>query len=249
MRNIKLTLEYDGTHFFGFQKQKRHRTVQSELESGLKKLFQKNIRIVASGRTDSGVHAAAQTINFHVRSKIPLYRIQRGLNRYFPEDLAVVHIEEVSSRFHSRYSARWKVYEYRVLNTESRSPLDRFHAYHFPYRLGLAKMKRAARLLCGKHDFRVYESSGGRRKSAVRTIRQFTIRKQGKAVCFTVEADGFLYKMVRSMVGTLLEVGRGWLILSDFKRILTSKDRYLVGATVPPQGLTLKKVTYGSVRD
>lgn len=244
MRNIKLILEYDGTHFFGFQIQKSRRTVQSELESALKKLFQKKIKVIASGRTDSGVHAEGQVVNFHISSHLPLPKIQQGLNHYLPVDLAVVGIWEVASKFHSQYSAKWKTYEYRILNSKARSPLERFRAVQVPYSLDLTQMKQAARLLRGKHNFRAFESSGGRRKSAVRTIRKFQIQKQGKLISFTVEGNGFLYKMVRSMVGTLLEVGRGRLSLSGFKQILASQVRHLVGPTVPSRGLILKQVKH-----
>ena len=244
MRNIKLTLEYDGTHFFGFQIQKRHRTVQSELEDALKKLFQKKIKVIGSGRTDSGVHAEAQVVHFRTSSRIPISKIQLGLNYFLPEDLAVSEITEVPASFHSQFSAKWKTYEYRVLNSKSRSPLERFRSFQIPHPLNLTRMKRAARLLLGRHDFRAFESSGSRRRSAVRTIRKFQIQRKGRIILFTVEANGFLYKMVRSMVGTLLEVGENKLSLTDFKKILTAKNRILVGSTAPPQGLTLKRVTY-----
>ncbi len=244
MKNIRLILEYDGTHFFGSQKQKKHRTVQGELESALQKLFQKKIKIIASGRTDSGVHAETQVVNFRTNSKIPLFKIGQALNYYLPPDLAVIDAKEVPNSFHSQFSAKWKQYEYRVLNSKVRSPLGRFYTFHFPHPLNLAKMKRAARMLFGTHDFRAFESSGGRRKSAVRTIQKFQIQKRGDIIYFTVEANGFLYKMVRSMVGTLLEVGRSRLSFSDFKKILSLKNRDLVGFTVPPHGLTLKQVIH-----
>jgi len=244
VRNIKLTLEYDGTHFFGFQTQKKSRTVQSELESALKKLFQKKIKVAASSRTDSGVHAEGQVVNFHAQSKLELSKIQLALNHYLPEDLAVTEIKEVPSSFHSQYSAKWKTYEYQVFNSRHRSPLKRFCSFYFPYSLNLRKIKQGARFLSGKHDFRVFESSGGRRKSAVRTIRKFEVRREGNVVYFTVEANGFLYKMVRSMVGTILQLGSGKLELANFKEILKLKKRNFVGPTAPPQGLTLKSVTY-----
>ncbi len=244
MRNIKLTLEYDGTHFFGFQTQKKYRTVQNELEAALKKLFHQKIKVIASGRTDSGVHAEGQVVNFYIHPKLELPKIQFGLNHYLPEDLAVTEIEEVPSSFHSQYSAKWKAYEYRVFNSKHRSPLERFHSFRFPYPLDFRKMKQGVQILRGKHDFRVFEASGGRRKSAIRIIRKFEVRKEGKIICFTVEANGFLYKMVRSMVGTLLQLGSGKLKLANFKKILEHGKRDFVGPTAPPQGLTLKSVTH-----
>lgn len=244
MRNIKLTLEYDGSHFSGFQKQKGRRTVQTELESALRKLFRKKIRIAASGRTDSGVHAEAQAVNFKVDSEIPLVKIGQALNSCLPEDIAVTEIGEAPASFHSQFNAKWKVYEYRVLNRKSRSPLERFRSFHVPYPLDLRKMRRAARFVIGTHDFRVFESSGGRRRCAVRTIRRLTIKKRAALIHFTVESNGFLYRMVRSLVGTLLQVGLGRLTVSDFRLVLASKDRHLVGPTAPAQGLTLKGVMY-----
>lgn len=244
MRNIKLKLEYDGTEFFGFQRQKNRRTVQEEFETALKKLFHQKINLIASGRTDSGTHAEGQIANFHVNSGLDLSKIQLGLNHYLPRDIAVVEIREAPKSFHAQHSAKRKVYEYRIFNSPVRSPLARSRSFFFPYPLNLLRMKRAARLLCGKHDFRTFEASGGRRKSAVRTIRRFEVKKEGKIICFTVEANGFLYKMVRSMVGTLLQVGSGKVSLAHFKEILAKKDRNLVGPTAPSQGLTLKQVTY-----
>ena len=244
MRNIKLTLEYDGKDFFGFQKQKRTRTVQSELEAAFQKLFREKIKLAAAGRTDSGVHAEAQVVSFKTRSKLPVSKIKLGLNYYLPKDLAVTEAKEVSLKFHAQFSARWKTYEYRVWNSSARSPLNRFCTFHVPYALNCSKMKQAAKLLLGKHDFRVFESSRGRRKNAVRTIRKLLIQKKGYGVYFTIESDGFLYKMVRSMAGTLLEVGSGRLSIARFKEILTSPNKELMGAVVPPQGLVLKEVRY-----
>ena len=244
MSNIKVTLEYDGTRFSGFQKQKNHRTVQGEFERALAKLFQNKVRLVASGRTDSGVHAEAQVVNFRIHSKIPPPKIQLALNHYLPEDLAVTAVEKVRSDFHSRYSPRAKVYEYQVFHSKSRSPLNRFRTYHVPYPLNLAKMRLGARLLSGRHNFRAFESSGGRRLNSIRTIQRFQIQKKGKIVSFTIRSNGFLYKMARSVVGTLLEVGSGRLKLSGLKQILATKDRSLVGPTVPARGLTLKRVMY-----
>jgi tRNA pseudouridine38-40 synthase len=244
VRNIALTLEYDGAEFYGLQVQKNKRTVQSELESALRKLFGEKIRAVASGRTDSGVHAEAQVAHFKTKSKIPLEKIVRGLNHYLPEDLAVTAIKAVPISFHAQRSAKWKTYEYRIFNSRARSPLKRKHTFFVPYVFNLSKMKRAAKLLSGKHDFRAFETSGSRRKSAVRTIRKFDIKKVGNDITITVEANGFLYNMVRSLVGTLLEVARGRMEFSDLKRVLASKNRSQAGPTAPAHGLILRKVSY-----
>ena len=244
MRNVALTLEYDGAHFYGFQVQKNRRTVQSELELALKKLFGKKIRIATSGRTDSGVHAEAQVVHFKTESKLALDKILKGLNHYLPEDLAVTEIQKVPSSFHAQYSAKRKTYEYRIFNSSVRSPLKRTRTFFVPYWLNFSRMKQAARLLRGKHDFRAFEASGSRRKSAVRTIRKLDIKKTGNDIMITVEANGFLYNMVRSLVGTLIEIGRGRMPLSDLKAVLVSKNRSQIGPTSPAHGLTLKRVSY-----
>jgi len=244
VRTIKLVLEYQGAHFSGYQTQKNHRTVQGELEAALQKLFRKKIKSYASGRTDSGVHAEGQVVHVQTPSQFPLEKIQFGLNHFLPKDVSVIDLSEVSSSFHAQYSAKWKLYEYRVLHSRHRSPLEHDRACQFPYPLNLAKMKQGAHLLEGRHDFRAFESSGGRRKSAVRTIRRFEIKKKGKMISFLVEADGFLYKMVRSLVGTLLQLGSGKIELPVLKKILSSKDRSLIGPTAPAHGLTLKQVRY-----
>ncbi len=243
VRKIKLTLEYDGTHFFGYQTQKNKRTVQGELEKALRRLFQKKIISYGSGRTDSGVHAEGQIVHFETSAKFPLAKIQHGLNHYLPRDISVVQIAKAAHSFHAQYSAKWKLYEYRVLSSQHRSPLE-MRAAQFPHPLSLPKMKKGARLLVGRHDFRAFESSGGRRKSAVRTIRRFEVQKKGKIISFQIEANGFLYKMVRSMIGTLLEIGSGKKKLAALKKILITKDRNLIGPTAPAHGLTLKQVSY-----
>jgi len=244
VRNVALTLEYDGAHFYGFQVQKNRRTVQSELELALKKLFGKKIRIATSGRTDSGVHAEAQVVHFKTESKLALDKILKGLNHYLPEDLAVTEIQKVPSSFHAQYSAKRKTYEYRIFNSSVRSPLKRTRTFFVPYWLNFSRMKQAARLLRGKHDFRAFEASGSRRKSAVRTIRKLDIKKTGNDIMITVEANGFLYNMVRSLVGTLIEIGRGRMTLSGLKAVLVSKNRSQIGPTAPAHGLTLKRVSY-----
>ncbi|OGW77172.1 MAG: tRNA pseudouridine(38-40) synthase TruA [Omnitrophica bacterium RIFCSPHIGHO2_02_FULL_49_9] len=244
MRTFRLTLEYDGTCLNGFQCQPNCRTVQGELQRALGHVFQRKIKAVGSGRTDSGAHAEGQTVHIKLNTKIPPDNIKRALNHYLPQDISVVDVQVAPPKFHAQFSARWKTYQYRVLNADVRSPLARFRAYFVPYPLKVAAMKHAARSFVGRHDFRAFESSGGRRKNAVRTIRKLTLHKQGSMMTFTVEANGFLYKMVRSLVGTLLEVGRGRLSIQKVSRGLRLKNRKLMGPTAPAHGLTLLGVTY-----
>ena len=256
MRNIKLVLEYDGSRFFGFQRQKDKPTIQSELEKALTGLFNRPMKIAAAaGRTDSGVHAKAQIVNFKTDSLLPLGRIQKGLNALLPQAVAVKKVEEMPLDFHARYSARWKTYEYLVFNSEVRAPLLDGHVYRFPYLVDLVKIKKAARQLVGRHDFRAFQTSGSSVKDSVRFVRRFTIshvpspfllpkgeRVRGDLIQFSIEADGFLYHMVRNIVGTLLELGRGKLPPGDFSNLFKARRRFVY--TVPPQGLTLASVKY-----
>ncbi len=220
------------------------RTVQRELESALKKLFQTRVKVAYASRTDSGVHAEAQVANFLIDSKIPPVKILLGLNHYLPEDFSVTQAEEVTLNFHAQFSARWKTYEYRVLSDWARHPTHRFRSFQVFKPLNLRAMQDAARLLKGTHDFRAFQASGSERKTTVRTIRRFKVSKNGKMIVFAVEANGFLYKMVRSLVGTLVKVGEGRLSLSELALILRKQNRALIGETLPAHGLTLKKVTY-----
>lgn len=244
MRNIKLTIEYDGTNFLGFQSQVRGRTVQQELESAVKKLFQKKITVIGSSRTDSGVYAEAQVVNFHVDSKLPIEKIKLGLNHYLPEDIAVVKAEEAKPGFHAQRSAKWKCYEYRIWNVRERSPLRRRNFYFYPRPLDFSLMRQAAKIFVGRHDFRAFESSGSRRKSAVRIVRKFLVQKKGNEIYFTLEANGFLYKMVRSIVGALIAVGSGKIDLARLRGVLKGKMRLHSISVVPGSGLTLKKIIF-----
>ncbi len=247
MRNIKLVLEYDGSMFFGFQKQPGQPTIQEVLEKALSGFFNRKMKIsAASGRTDTGVHAEGQVVNFKTSSTHELGRIQKGLNALLPQQVVVKEIEEVPLDFHARYSVRSKVYEYRIWNHPCRSPLVAGRACHAPYHLNVTKMRQAARAFLGKHDFRSFTSVSAIKKgsSCVRTIKCFQIKKQGHLILMHVEADGFLYHMIRNMAGTLLEVGRGKRKARDIAAILRSKDRRLAGMTAPSEGLTLIRVTY-----
>jgi tRNA pseudouridine38-40 synthase len=255
MRNIKLTIEYDGTDFFGFQRQPNGvPTIQLAIETALEKLFQRKVSIAsASSRTDAGVHAECQIVHFRAVTELPLFRIVRALNHFLPESVSVMKAEEVSSDFHARFHAVGKVYEYRVWNDSSKSAIGRNFMHHEPVPLNLAAMKRAAKILVGKHDFRAFTSEErilksrkvSRKKiSFVRNLKAVSIAKKGRMVVFTFRADGFLYHMVRNLAGTLTAVGKGKLRVEDVRRILKSRDRKLAAETLPAKGLTLKKVVY-----
>jgi tRNA pseudouridine38-40 synthase len=211
----------------------------------------------ASGRTYTGVHAEGQVVNFKTASVHKLWQIQKGLNALLPPPVVVKKIEEVPLGFHARYSVRSKVYEYRIWNHSCRSPLIAGRVFHIPYVLSVAKMRQAAKAFLGKHDFSSFTSPSIIKKRVtvtksdchrvpccVRTIKRFQIKRQGHLILMHVEADGFLYHMIRNMAGTLLEVGRGKRNPEDVAAILRAKDRRLAGMTAPSEGLTLIRVTY-----
>lgn len=245
LRNIKLILEYDGSKFFGFQRQPSRPTVQEALETALSKLFNRPMKILAAaGRTDSGVHALGQIVNFKTDSRLPLEKIQKGLNTLLPAAVAVKKIEAVPAGFHARYGAKWKTYRYEVLNSAVRAPLLNGKVYRFPYRLNFKVMCQAARSIVGRHDFKAFQAAGSKAKDSVRRVRRLSLKRKGERLQFQIEADGFLYHMVRNLVGTLLEVGRGALTLEDFREILKKRSRPLAGPTVPGYALILVSVQY-----
>ncbi len=243
MRNIKLVLEYDGTRFLGFQKQKRGRTVQREIERVLFKILRERVHVIPASRTDSGVHARGQVVSFRTCKTIPLHNLQRALNTYFPEDLAVREIKEANPDFHARFHARRKIYIYRLLRGPVNFPLSRLYACHYTHPLDVALMKKGAAFLVGKHDFRSFQAHAGE-KNSVRTLYCLSVTQKKPFIILTFEGDGFLYNMVRNIVGTLLLLGRGKIALEQFKKIMDAGDRRLAGPTAPPQGLTLERVIY-----
>lgn len=248
MRNIKLVLEYDGAPYFGFQRQPRHKTVQEALEKALSGLLNRPVKITAaSGRTDTGVHARGQVVNFKTDAPMDGLSLRKGLNALLPRDIAVLSVEEVPASFHARYSARQKTYEYQIWNQAVRSPLRASRAFHVTGPLNLARMRSAARKLIGRHDFRSFcaaDPSGKERENTVRTLSRFEVLKKGPLLRVVVTGDGFLYKMVRNLVGTLLEIGSGKMSLEDLDTILKARDRRKAGKTAPAHGLTLISVDY-----
>lgn len=251
-RNIKLVLEYDGSSFFGFQRQPQRMTVQEALEKALSSLLNRKTKIAAaSGRTDTGVHAMGQIVNFKTVSPMPTAQIQKGLNGLLPMAVAVREVKEVRDKFHARFDARSKTYEYRVWNDPTRSPLNRAGTFHVREPLNVSKMRAAAKYFIGRHDFKSFATtskiSGKNQrtaKSTVRTINRFQIIKSGPLIRLIVEGDGFLYRMVRNLTGVLIEVGRGKLGLTELVKILKGRDRRLAPAAAGPQGLILVNVTY-----
>lgn len=248
VRNIKLTLEYDGAAFYGFQRQPHHRTIQQVLEEALSKFFDSPMKIGgASSRTDAGVHALCQVVHFKTKSKHPLPQIQRGLNFHLPQEVAVREVEEVPLSFHARFDAKSKIYEYRIWNDPVRSPLTGKSAFHVPFQLNTAVMRLGAKILTGKHDFRSFcgaDSAALKKGDTVRTVKKIEIKKSGSLLKIRVEGDGFLNHMVRNFAGTLIEMGAGKVTAADLKEVLNAKDRRKAGRNVPAHALCLMSVKY-----
>jgi tRNA pseudouridine38-40 synthase len=245
MRNIRLLLEYDGAAYHGWQRQKNALTIQEVLETALAKLTREPVKLLASGRTDAGVHALSQVTNFHTSSHIPLKAFQAGLNSLLPRDIAVLEAAEAPPEFHARFSARAKTYEYRILNRVTLSPLNRRYAWLVRHPLNLEAMAQAAAALPGEHDFSAFRASGGSPGHALRKVLA-AAWQQGEAgrLCFSITANGFLRGMVRSLVGTMVEIGQGKRPPTDLAGLLVSGERHLAGPTAPAQGLFLVEVIY-----
>lgn len=275
-RNIRLEIEYDGTRYNGWQAQRRNkkdnsrrkvRTIQETIEGILQRIVQEKIRLIVSGRTDSGVHAQAQVANFKTKSPIELWKLQKALNTLLPKDISISKAEAVSFDFNSRFGAKSKTYRYTILNSKSPSALLRNYAYFFPYPLNIPLMRKEAKSLLGRHDFKAFCASGSGTQDTFRTIKNIDIKVLSQSsdrdcpsqslidaiaigtvpkqlIIITIEADGFLYKMVRNIVGCLIEVGRGKFAQGSLKKILAVKDRRLCGPLVPARGLCLIKVKY-----
>ena len=244
MRNIKLTLEYDGTNYLGWQKQPKGITVQGSVEEALRKLTKEEVSIVGCSRTDSKVHAKGYICNFKTNSGIPAEKFREALNFYLPEDIAVIDSVEVNENFHARYDCIGKMYSYTIVNTRSRMPLCRNFAYHVKHEINIDRMKEAAKFFIGTHDFEAFRNLGSSVKTTVRTITKLDIIQENEYIKIYIAADGFLYNMVRIIVGTLIDVGMGKKEPCHIKNILESKDRKNAGKTCPPQGLCLFEVYY-----
>ena len=244
MRTIKLTISYDGTAYKGWQVQKNGRTVQEEIEKSIKRVFGKKHRVQAASRTDAGVHAKAQAVHFKTASSIPEGKIAIALNAALPEDIAVLRAGEVPADFHSRFDARSKHYRYHILNSRDRDPFKEKYSWRVPYELDIPLMRKEAAFLVGRHDFKSFQARDKRERASVRRILRLAIKKNRSSVDIDIEADGFLYNMVRNIVGTLVEIGRGYLPPGSMKRILAGKDRTKAGPTAPAKGLFLIEVRY-----
>jgi tRNA pseudouridine38-40 synthase len=245
MRTIKLTIEYDGTQYLGWQVQPKGSTLQGILEEKLSALTGEKIDLLGSGRTDAGVHALGQVAHFKTKSRLDVQTVQRALNSLLPSDMVIQRVEEVGEDFHARRSSKGKVYEYRILNRHLRSVFYRGYAWHIPQTLNIREMKKATRSLMGEHDFSSFQSVGSPKRTSVRKVtRAEWKRGRDGLLHFEIEANGFLKQMVRAIVGTLVEVGRRKITSEEFQKILDSRDRKKAGPTAPAHGLFLKEVKY-----
>jgi tRNA pseudouridine38-40 synthase len=244
MRNIKLTIQYDGTRYAGWQSQKNALSIQDIIQGRIRKIVGLKCCLIASGRTDTGVHAMAQAANFRTRSRIPLKKLQMALNSALPRDITISYIEEAPLSFNAQHDARGKVYRYTIVNNDFTNPFLRNFAARCFHRLDLRLMRKAAAILKGRHDFKPFQASGAGRGNTVRTLRRLIIKKDRDVLYLDMEADGFLYNMARTIAGTLVEAGRGKMPLAQIKDILRTKDRRLCGPTMPAKGLCLMKVIY-----
>jgi len=247
VRNIKLILEYDGTFYHGWQKQPGLLTIQEVIERSLCSLLKEEIKVSAAGRTDAGVHAKGQAINFITSTSISPCAIRRALNSYLPKDIRVKKAEIVPLDFDARKSALSRLYRYTICNSAFQPPFYCNFTWHIPFLLEINKMSKASRLLIGRHDFSSFQSQGSPTFSSIREIEKSVLFKKGRFIIVYIKADSFLYKMVRNIIGTLVEVGRGKISLPEINSILEAKNRRVAGPTAPPQGLCLIKVYYRKV--
>ncbi|MGO3733350.1 MAG: tRNA pseudouridine(38-40) synthase TruA [Vagococcus sp.] len=245
MKNIKATIEYDGKRYSGWQRLgDSDKTIQGKIENILEQMTDEKIEIIGSGRTDAGTHARGQIANFKTDSEMSLKEMNDFLIYYLPQDIIVKKLEEMPERFHARYNATGKQYSYYVWNTEIPSAFERGYSYHYPKKLDIKKMTEACEKLVGTHDFIGFSALKKSKKSTVKTIQDITITKEGNKLCVTFIGDGFLHKMVRVMMGTILEIGAGKLDISIIDDVFESKVRANAGETVPAQGLFLDEVFY-----
>lgn len=245
-RPVLLTLRYDGARFHGWQIQPDQRTVQGDLEAALQQIFQIPVRVHGAGRTDAGVHALAQTAHFTPPRPLGTEKLRAALNGCLAPDVRVTAARRCPSGFHARHSATGKVYAYRLRVCRIPDPFERARAWQFPPPFDDDAVRDALRRFVGRHDFAGFAVNPGRPvPDTVRTIRSATLRRSGSLRTLTFEGDGFLYRMVRSVVGTLVEIGRGRRSAGDIDRILVSADRCEAGETAPPPGLYLVRVLYG----
>ncbi len=244
MRNIKLTIEYDGKKFGGWQKQPNKLNIQGEIEKAIEEITGEKIDLNASGRTDAGVHSLGQVANFKTNSKIEIEKIPIAINSKLKQSIRIIKAEEVEENFHARYSCKGKKYRYIINNSKYGSAIYRDLEYHMPIKLNVEAMQKGIKYFEGEHDFKGFKASGTSSKSSVRTIYNAKIIQEGERIIIELEGNGFLYNMVRIISGTMVDVGLGKIKPEEIPEIIKSKERSRAGKTLPPQGLYLVEVYY-----
>lgn len=245
MRNIKITIAYDGSRYNGWQKQDNtDNTIQGKLEQLLSRMTGEIVEIHGSGRTDAGVHALGQVFHFHTECKMTVGEVMAYMTEYLPLDIAVLKVEDVPERFHSRLNVKWKTYCYHIWNGPIPNVFERKFSYHIPEKLDVDKMKEAASYLIGKHDFKSFCSNKRMKKSTVRILESIQFEQDGDMILIRYTGNGFLYNMVRILTGTLIEVGRGERKPDEMQAILDSRNREAAGFTALAQGLFMEGVEY-----
>ena len=244
MRNIKLTIEYDGKCYNGWQKQPNKLNIQGEIEKAIYNITKEKVALIGSGRTDAGVHALGQVANFRTDSQIPIEKLAIAINSQLKNSIVIKNAEEVNERFHSRYNAKQKTYRYIINNSKCGTAIYRNLEYHFPTKLDVEKMQKAAKYFEGEHDFKAFKSSGTSGKNSVRTIYKAEVKQDKERIIIELTGNGFLYNMVRIISGNLLDVGLGKILPEEIPNIIEEKNRQKAGKTLPPHGLYLVAVEY-----
>ena len=245
MRNIKLIIEYDGKDFNGWQKQPNKLNIQGEIEKAIERITGEKVELMASGRTDAGVHAIGQVANFKTNSNIPIEKIPIALNTNLKKSIIIKSAEEVDERFHSRLNCKRKTYRYIINNSKYGTAIYRNLETHIPMKLNIQKMQEAVKYFEGEHDFKAFKASGTSSKSSIRTIyKAEVIQKENEKIYIELTGSGFLYNMVRIISGTLVDVGLEKIEPKEIPNIIKSQKRENAGKTLPPQGLYLVKVEY-----
>ena len=244
MRNIKLTIEYDGTRYYGWQRQPIGNTIQQELEKAISKVIKEYVEVIGSSRTDSGVHAKGYVANFKTTVKMPAEKFRDAINCKLPRDIVIIKSEEVDLDFHARYSSKGKTYCYTILNREYPCAIDKEYVYYYRWKLNVEEMKKACKYFLGTHDFKAFQTPGGSVKTSIRTISDLHIETNVDKIKIYISADGFLYNMVRIIVGTLILVGSNKIKEDFVKNIIESGVRQNAGKCAPANGLCLEKVFY-----
>lgn len=244
MRNIKLTIEYDGKCYNGWQKQPNKLNIQGEIERAIYNITKEEVDLIGSGRTDAGVHALGQVANFKTNSEISIEKLPLAINSQLKNSIVIKEAEEVDERFHSRYNAKHKTYRYIINNSKCGTAIYRNLEYSYPFKLDAEKMKQASKYFEGEHDFKAFKSSGTSSKNSVRTIYKAIVKQEGEKIIIELTGNGFLYNMVRIISGTLLDVGLGKIRAEEIPEMIESKDRQRAGKTLPAHGLYLVEVKY-----